>query len=364
MSKPIRGQNGHLIFQFGLKNTNLVEDVEILIPVKFRWISFSGFRGEVENVSANQRPGPPSVFQIPPKNTNLVGDIEVLWSYLEFRSAVSGEVVIYQPIRGFGGHFVFPIGKRNAEFVSGRPSCFSDQPPPKLSRGCWDVAFCKVFLIPFSGFRGEFENISFCQVSLSSLQRFQRRSRKCVSQSEALAAILFPIGPKNTNFVENIDILLPVKFVEVCPAVSEEKSKMWLVNDGRTMDNAWSELFTWAFGSGAQNSLTTKKVWLPDRQTEAGQSNPYRPLCFVGDTKMTQDDLDLWAMILPLTMNNLHLKFESNQTNIVVFMVPIRVVAVELWFYVTFNIYFSYIVIEYSCPDSKLWQASTHQCHG
>ena len=76
---------------------------------------------------------------------------------------------------------------------------------------------------------------------------------------------VFPIGPKNTNFVENIDILLPVKFVEFCSAVSEEKSKMCLVNDGRTMDNAWSELSTWAFGSGAQNSLTTKKVRLPDR---------------------------------------------------------------------------------------------------
>ena len=41
----------------GPKNTNLVEDVEILLPVKFGWILFSGFRGEVENVSSNQRPG-------------------------------------------------------------------------------------------------------------------------------------------------------------------------------------------------------------------------------------------------------------------------------------------------------------------
>ena len=40
--------------------------------------------------------------------------------------------------------------------------------------------------------------------------------------------------------------------------------------------------------------LTTKKVWLPDRhtdrrthiQTDAGQSDPYVPLCFAGDTKM------------------------------------------------------------------------------
>ena len=40
--------------------------------------------------------------------------------------------------------------------------------------------------------------------------------------------------------------------------------------------------------------VTTKKVWLPDRhthrqtdgQTDAGQSDPYVPLCFTGDTKI------------------------------------------------------------------------------
>ena len=110
MSQPIRGQDDHLVFPNGPKNTNLVEDVEILLPVKFRWIPFSAFRGEVENVSANQRPG--------------------------------------------------------------RPSCFSDQPKKhKLGRGRWDLASC--------------------QVSLNSVQRFQRRSRKCLSQSESRAAILF-----------------------------------------------------------------------------------------------------------------------------------------------------------------------------
>ena len=62
MSQPIRGQGGHLVFSIGPKNTYLVEDVEILLPVKFLRILFSGFRGEVENVSANQRPGPPSCF--------------------------------------------------------------------------------------------------------------------------------------------------------------------------------------------------------------------------------------------------------------------------------------------------------------
>ena len=36
MSQPIRGQGSHLVFPIGPKNTNLVEDVEILLPVKFR----------------------------------------------------------------------------------------------------------------------------------------------------------------------------------------------------------------------------------------------------------------------------------------------------------------------------------------
>ena len=99
-----------LFFSIGPENTNLVEDVEILLPVKFRWIPFSDFRGEVENVSANQRPGP--------------------------------------------------------------PSCFSDRPEKhKVGRGHWDLASC--------------------QVPLNSVQRFQRRSRKCLSQSEATVAILF-----------------------------------------------------------------------------------------------------------------------------------------------------------------------------
>ena len=44
----------------GPNNTDLVQDVEILLPVKFRRIPFSGFREEVENVSANHRPGRPA----------------------------------------------------------------------------------------------------------------------------------------------------------------------------------------------------------------------------------------------------------------------------------------------------------------
>ena len=36
MSWPIRVQGGHLDFLIGPKNKNLVENVEILLPVKFR----------------------------------------------------------------------------------------------------------------------------------------------------------------------------------------------------------------------------------------------------------------------------------------------------------------------------------------
>ena len=35
MSQPIRGQGGHLVFLINPKNTNFVEVVEILLPVRF-----------------------------------------------------------------------------------------------------------------------------------------------------------------------------------------------------------------------------------------------------------------------------------------------------------------------------------------
>ena len=35
MSQPIRGQGGYLFFPIGTKNTILVDDIEILLPVKF-----------------------------------------------------------------------------------------------------------------------------------------------------------------------------------------------------------------------------------------------------------------------------------------------------------------------------------------
>ena len=121
MSQPIRGQGGHLVFPIGPKNTNLVEDVEILLPVKFCLIPFSGFRGEVENVSANQRPGRPSCFSDRPEKHKLgKRTLRSCFpsSFVEFLSAVSEEMSkMPQPIRGQGSHLVFPIGPKNTNLV-------------------------------------------------------------------------------------------------------------------------------------------------------------------------------------------------------------------------------------------------------
>ena len=66
MSQSIIGKDGNLD-PICLKSTKLVEDVEILLSVKFRWILFSGLREEVIKVSANQKLGRQSCFQIGPK---------------------------------------------------------------------------------------------------------------------------------------------------------------------------------------------------------------------------------------------------------------------------------------------------------
>ena len=167
MSQPIRGQGSHLFFfQSAQKNTNLVEGIEILLPIKFRWIPFSGFSEEVENVSANQRPR--------------------------------------------------------------RPFCFSNRPEKhKLDRVRWGLASC--------------------QVLLNSVQWFQRRSRKCLSQSEARAAILFFRSARKTQtWKRALRSCFLSSFVEFCSAVSEEKLKMWkLTTTGRRTDDGHT------FGSGA-----------------------------------------------------------------------------------------------------------------
>ena len=215
MSQPIRGQGNHIIFWISPKNTNLVEDVENLLSVKFCWILFSGFRGKVENVSTNHRPGRPFCFSDPPEKHRLgIGHWDLAsyqvssnsfqrfqrrsrkcLSQSEARSAIlffpdwpekhkrgREGIESFLPVKfrwiPFSGFF------REVENVSanqrpGRPFCFSDRPEiHKLGRGPWDLA-------------------SY-QVSVNSVQRFQRRSPKCLGQSGARAAILFSQSARKT----------------------------------------------------------------------------------------------------------------------------------------------------------------------
>ena len=166
MSQPIRGRGGHLVIPISPKNTNLVEDVEILLHVKFRWIRFSGFREEVENVSANQRPGRPSYFSDRPEKHKLGRG---------HRDLASCQVLLKSVQR-----FQRRSPKCRSQSEAGRPFYFSDQPEKrKLGRGLWDLASC--------------------QVSLNSVPRFQIRSRKCLRQSEARAAILFFWSARKTQ---------------------------------------------------------------------------------------------------------------------------------------------------------------------
>ena len=147
MSQQIWGQGGHLVFPIGPKNTNLVEHIEILLPVKFLPIRFSGFRGEVKNVSANQRPGRPSWFSDRPEKHKLG---RAHWDIASCQVSSNSESVVLekkskvsQPIRTRGGHLVFPIGLKNTNLVE-------------------DVEILlpvKFRWILFSGFRGDVKNV-------------------------------------------------------------------------------------------------------------------------------------------------------------------------------------------------------------
>ena len=172
----------------GLKDTNLVEDVDILLPVKFHWIPFSGYRGEVKNVSANQRPGPPSCFSNRPVKHNLgrwhwdlVSCQVSLNSFQRFQRVRK----MSQPIRGQGSHLIFLVSLKNTNLVEEVETLLS-------------VKFCWILL---SGCRGEVENVSANQrPGLPQPIRGQGRH------------LVLPIRPKNTNLVEVVKILLPVKF--------------------------------------------------------------------------------------------------------------------------------------------------------
>ena len=181
-----------IVFPIVLKNTNLVKDFEIFLPVKFRWMPFSGF-SEFKHVSASQSPEWPS-FSRSGKNTNFVEYIKILL------------LVKFRWIRfiGFRGEVVYVSANKRP----GRP--YFDRPEKHK--------FCSGYL-----------DLAFCQVSLNSVQRFSMRCRKCLSQSETSAAILFFRSARS--------------FFEFCLAVSEEELNMSQPIRGRSghVLTDWSE---------------------------------------------------------------------------------------------------------------------------
>ena len=118
------------------------------------------------------------------------------------------------PIWGKGGHLVFPIGQKK-----------------KLGRGQWGLVSC--------------------QLLLNSVQQFQR-SRKCHSQSEARAAILFSdrpekhklgrghwdlVVPRLSRKRRTLKLIRPSVRQSVSPSVT--KTLTWLISFEVLMIEHW-----------------------------------------------------------------------------------------------------------------------------
>ena len=136
------GQGGQLVFPTSLTNTNLVEAVEILFPVTFRWIPFSGQRRSQKCLSQSEARAAILFFQSS-KNTYLVEDVKILLP-AKFR---------WIPLGGFR-----EVDNVSADQRQGWPSWLSDRfEKHKLGRRRWVLASC--------------------QVLSNNVQRYQRRSR-------------------------------------------------------------------------------------------------------------------------------------------------------------------------------------------
>ena len=200
MPQPIRGQGGYLVFPIGPKKKNLEEDVEILHPVKFRWIPFSGFRGEVENVSANQRPGRTSCFSDWPEKKTWKRTLKscFLSSFVEFLSVVSEENSKCEKLTTDDGqsvitivHLSLRLGCTKTRGPNGRISCtcvqcatFLTHVPPLTHGGHLGFSISPKKKHKLS------RDLASCQFSLNSVRCCDWRCRKCLSHSEAGAAIL------------------------------------------------------------------------------------------------------------------------------------------------------------------------------
>ena len=156
------------------ENTNFLENIKILLTVKFLWYLFCGFREKVENVSANQRQRRPFRFSKRHEKQKI--------SREHYKKSLEN-IKILLPVKF---HWILffcfreKVENLSANHRQGRPSWFSNRHEKhKLGRGRWDL--------------------TSCQVSLNSGARFQRRSLKSLSQSEARAVIFLFQSPRQTQ---------------------------------------------------------------------------------------------------------------------------------------------------------------------
>ena len=216
MSPPIRGLGGRPVLPIGPKNTNLEDDNEILLPVKFHWIPFSGVIKEMEIISANQTPGRQSCFFFDrPKNTNLVEDVEILlpciyrWKFIQrfqmgirkrlsqseawaailfFRSArqnLAEDVEILLPVKFHW--LLFSLFKEVENSSANKRPWRQTQTLKMTLRSC----FLKFGWIPFSSVIKELEIISANQWP-----------------GWPLCLVFFSDCPQKGNLIEDVEILL------------------------------------------------------------------------------------------------------------------------------------------------------------
>ena len=111
MSQSIRARAAFLVFRSTLKNHN----VEICLPVKFRLIPFSGFRGVVQISQPIRGRRAIFVFRSARQRQTSLRTLRSCFrsSFFKFRSAVSEEKSrIAPPIRGLTAILVFRLARK------------------------------------------------------------------------------------------------------------------------------------------------------------------------------------------------------------------------------------------------------------
>ena len=145
--QPIRGQGGHLGFPIGTKNTNLIEGVEDLLPIKFRKNPFNGCGKEAEKYCQSEARAAIFDFRSARKyklNRGRWGLASCQVSSKSIQRLRRRSRKMFQPIRGQGGHLRFPIGTKNTNLIE----------------GVNDLLLVKFSQNPFSGCGKEVENVS------------------------------------------------------------------------------------------------------------------------------------------------------------------------------------------------------------